>query len=308
MVLISVPGEYAAAEARRALLLDKHVMLFSSNVSIEDEVALKKEAVSRGLLCMGPDCGTAIINGKPLAFANVVRRGVIGVVGAAGTGIQEVTSLIHRLGGGISQAIGVGGRDLTDAVGGAMTLLGIEALAGDPGTQVIVVISKPPSPLVSRKIVEALAASSKPCVVHFVGARLGADAEAPIAGSQRTPAANRSVFFAGSLAGAAEAAFRLAATPGDRSDGREVRRAQRQFARHSIRRHTTRRRHAALRPLLRRHSGPRSSCDPDARRARSAIELAQDRSAPDHGRRARPRVTSSSIWVTRSSRRDGRTR
>jgi FdrA protein len=202
MVLISVPGEYAAAEARRALLLDKHVMLFSSNVSTEDEVALKKEAVSRGLLCMGPDCGTAIINGKPLAFANVVRRGVIGVVGAAGTGIQEVTSLIHRLGGGISQAIGVGGRDLTDAVGGAMTLLGIEALAGDPGTQVIVVISKPPSPLVSRKIVEALAASSKPCVVHFVGAQ--------VAGEDADPSVEQAVFFADSLAGAAKAAFRLA--------------------------------------------------------------------------------------------------
>ncbi|MFH1177686.1 MAG: acyl-CoA synthetase FdrA [Acidobacteriota bacterium] len=197
LVLISVPGEHAAREARRALALGRHVMIFSDNVAIADEVALKCEAVRRGLLLMGPDCGTAIINGKPLGFANAVRRGPIGVIGAAGTGIQEVTSCIHRLGGGISQAIGVGGRDLSAAVGGLMTLLAIEALAADPATAALVVISKPPAPTVARAVVAALAAAGKPGVVHFVGAPPGAAAGAP------------GIAFADSLAEAARLACRL---------------------------------------------------------------------------------------------------
>jgi FdrA protein len=170
VVVISVPGEYAAREARRALAAGRHVMLFSDNVSLADEISLKRDAVARGLLMMGPDCGTAILNGLPLGFANAVRRGPIGLVGAAGTGIQEVTSLIHRLGGGISQAIGTGGRDLSDEVGGRMMLFGIEALAADPATRVICVVSKPPSPAVAAKVVAALSAAGKPCAVHFVGA------------------------------------------------------------------------------------------------------------------------------------------
>jgi FdrA protein len=209
LVLISVPGEYAAAEARRALSLGRHVMIFSSNVDIEDEIRLKKEAVARGLLCMGPDCGTAIIGGKPLGFANAVRRGSIGVVGAAGTGIQEVTSCIHRLGGGISQAIGVGGRDLSDRVGGAMTLFGIEALTADPGTEVIVVISKPPSPAVGKDVLLALRRSSKRSVVHFVGAA-GPGTSRPdrASANERLPNGAERILFADSLAGAAEAACR----------------------------------------------------------------------------------------------------
>ena len=202
LVLISLPGEHAAREARRALALGMHVMIFSDNVAIEDEVALKLEAVSRGLLLMGPDCGTAMINGKPLGFANAVRRGPIGVVGAAGTGIQEVTSCIHRLGGGVSQAIGTGGRDLTEAVGGAMTTFAIEALAADPETQVIAVVSKTPSPEVAKTVLAALARTKKPCVVHFVGDQPREADEA------------RGIAFADSLAGAAELACRLAGVPG----------------------------------------------------------------------------------------------
>jgi FdrA protein len=197
LALISLPGEFAAREARRALRRGLHVMLFSDNVSVEDEIALKREAAERGLLMMGPDCGTAILSGKPLAFANVVRRGPIGVVGASGTGIQEITCCIHRLGGGITHAIGTGGRDLSDAVGGAMSLLGIEALAGDSQTEVIVVVSKPPSPKVAESVVEALMNSGKPCVVQFVGAE-----------PHRAPEGK--VVFADSLAGAAEEACRLA--------------------------------------------------------------------------------------------------
>ena len=169
LALISVPGAYAAREARIALRNGLHVMLFSDNVGIEDEIALKDEAIGRGLLMMGPDCGTAIVNGVPLGFANALRSGQIGIVGASGTGIQEISSLIHRYGGGISQAIGTGGRDLTEAVEGRMTIFGIEALAGDPRTDAIVVVSKAPAPQIAEKVVAALAKTGKPGIVHFVG-------------------------------------------------------------------------------------------------------------------------------------------
>jgi succinyl-CoA synthetase alpha subunit len=170
LALISVPGAYAAAEARRALRRGLHVMLFSDNVSVEDEIALKDEAAARGLLVMGPDCGTAILNGVPLGFANVVRRGAIGLVGASGTGIQEVSSLIDRLGGGISQAIGTGGRDLSERVAGRSTLAAIDLLAGDPETAVLVVVSKAPAQSVADRVVTRLRDVGKPAVVQFVGA------------------------------------------------------------------------------------------------------------------------------------------
>ena len=168
LALISVPGAYAAREAHQALRQELHVMLFSDNVSVEDEIALKDEAIDRGLLMMGPDCGTAILNGAPLGFANVVRCGPIGIVGASGTGIQEISSLIHRLGGGISQAIGSGGRDLSAAVGARMSLFGTEAFADDPETDVIVVVSKAPEPAVAKRVIGALRSAGKPAVVHFV--------------------------------------------------------------------------------------------------------------------------------------------
>ena len=144
-------------------------MLFSDNVSVEDEIALKDEAVGAGLLMMGPDCGTAILSGIPLGFANAVRRGSIGIVGASGTGIQEISCLVHRFGGGISHAIGTGGRDLSEAIGGRMTRLGIAALANDPKTDVLVVVSKTPAPGVGKAVLDALRAAEVPAVVHFVG-------------------------------------------------------------------------------------------------------------------------------------------
>jgi FdrA protein len=172
LAVISLPGEYAAREAHKALQRGLHVMLFSDNVSIEDEIRLKKLASEEGLLVMGPDCGTAILNGKPICFANAVRRGNIGVVAAAGTGLQEITCCIDRLGGGISQAIGTGGRDCADVrVGGATMLMGIEALSRDPGTAVIAVVSKPPAPEVAERVLEALGRSGKPSVVDFIGIR-----------------------------------------------------------------------------------------------------------------------------------------
>jgi len=170
LALISTPGEYAAAEAMKALRLGMNAMLFSDNVPVEQEVALKRYAETRGLLVMGPDCGTAIIDGIPLAFANVVARGDIGVIGASGTGTQEVTCLIDQYGGGISQAIGTGGHDLSEAVGGITMLTALAQLAGDAATRVIVLVSKPPAPTVARKVLEAARSSGKPVVVCFLGA------------------------------------------------------------------------------------------------------------------------------------------
>ena len=170
LALISVPGDFAAAEARKALRGGLNVMIFSDNVTLEDEIALKREARDLGLLVMGPDCGTAIINGQPLAFANKVPRGDIGIVGASGTGIQEVTCLIAQGGGGISQALGVGGRDLSEAVGGTTTLMALDALDQDPNTGQIVLISKSPAPTVVSRIAERIAASSKAHIVCFIGA------------------------------------------------------------------------------------------------------------------------------------------
>lgn len=169
MAVISLPGKYAADEARRALLSGLNVMLFSDNVTVEEEIELKKLGRDRGLLVMGPDCGTAIINGVPLCFGNVVRRGDIGIVGASGTGTQEVTVIIDKLGAGVSQVIGTGGRDLKSEIGGIMMLEGFKALIDDPATRVIVLISKPPAKEVSEKILNMVKNTDKPVVVNFIG-------------------------------------------------------------------------------------------------------------------------------------------
>jgi succinyl-CoA synthetase alpha subunit len=158
----------------KALALGLHVMLFSDNVSVDEERAIKTVARAKDLLVMGPDCGTAIVNGVPLGFANVVRRDDIGLVAASGTGLQEVTCRIHNLGGGISQALGTGGRDLKQEIGGITMLQGLAALTSDPATRVIVLISKPPAPAIARQIEDAAAAAGKPVVVHFLGAASGA--------------------------------------------------------------------------------------------------------------------------------------
>ena len=168
-VLISVPGRYAAGVAREALELGKHVFLYSDNVSLEDEIALKSAAREKGLLVMGPDCGTAIINGIGLGFANRVRRGPIGLVGASGTGLQAVTAHIHNLGGGISHAIGTGGRDLKSEVGAITALQALDVLARDAETKVIVLISKPPSSEVAMRLLSAAQSTGKPIVVDFIG-------------------------------------------------------------------------------------------------------------------------------------------
>ena len=169
LVLISVPGDFAALEARKALGAGLHALVFSSGVPLEEERALKRLAKDKGLLLMGPDCGTALIAGTPIAFANAVPRGDIGIVSASGTGLQEVSCLIARMGAGVSHGIGVGGRDLDQQVGALGTLAAIDALEADPGTKTIVLISKPPAPRVADQVLTRLSQSRKRSVVCFLG-------------------------------------------------------------------------------------------------------------------------------------------
>jgi FdrA protein len=168
-VLVSVAGRYAAGVAREALRLGRNVFLYSDNVSLEDEISLKRTAGDKGLLVMGPDCGTAIISGVGLGFANQVRRGPIGIVGASGTGLQQVSSRIHQLGSGITHALGTGGRDLSKAVGAATMRQGLDLLSRDPGTSVIVLVSKPPAPEVAEEVFRAARSAGKPVVVDLIG-------------------------------------------------------------------------------------------------------------------------------------------
>ncbi|MGN6189636.1 MAG: acyl-CoA synthetase FdrA [Conexibacter sp.] len=196
LALLSVPGRFAAYEAAAALEAGLHVFCFSDGVSVEHEAILKRRALDRGLLFMGPDCGTAIIDGVALGFANAVTRGPVGIVGASGTGIQEVSCLLDAAGVGISHAIGVGGRDLSAQVGGAMLRRGIELLAADDATRAIVAVSKPPDREVAAAIVELAASAGKPVVLAFLGL------DAP-------PAAPAGVEYAATLEAAAERAAAL---------------------------------------------------------------------------------------------------
>ena len=168
-VLISVPGRYAAGVAREALRLGKNVFLFSDNVSVEDEVSLKQTAAEKGLLVMGPDCGTAIVNGVGLGFANRVRRGPIGMVAASGTGLQQVSCRIHQLGGGLTHALGTGGRDLSEAVCAVTARQGLDLFSRDPETKIIVLVSKPPAPNVAEDLLRTARSAGKPVVVDFIG-------------------------------------------------------------------------------------------------------------------------------------------
>ena len=169
VAVVSVAGEYAALEAVHALEAGLHVLLFSDNVDVTAERDLKEEARARGRLLMGPGAGTAILDGVGLGFANAVRRGPIGLVAGSGTGLQEVTVLVHRGGSGISQAIGTGGRDLTEAVGGLTTRAGLEFLAADPATRVMVLLSKPPQRAVADRVLALAREAGKPVVVAFLG-------------------------------------------------------------------------------------------------------------------------------------------
>jgi FdrA protein len=169
LALISVPGPYAGREAMKALRAGLHVMLFSDNVPVPTEIELKRLSLANGLLMMGPDCGTAIVNGVPLGFANVLPRGRIGLAAASGTGLQEVSCLIAAAGEGISQAIGVGGRDLSDDVGGLTMSQALDVLVADPATEVVCMLGKPPGPETWERLQAKLARLEKPCIVHCAG-------------------------------------------------------------------------------------------------------------------------------------------
>ncbi|NMB73650.1 MAG: acyl-CoA synthetase FdrA [Myxococcales bacterium] len=202
LVSVAVPGEYAGHVARQAIEAGRHVFLFSNNVPLEQEIALKREARARDLLLMGPDCGTAILGGVGLGFANRVRRGPVGLVGASGTGLQEVSSLLHQLGSGVSHAIGTGSRDLSAEVGAMMTEAGLRLLAADPDTRVIGLIAKHPAQEVAERLHRLLAGFGKPVVVRFLG--------------QPARSSSAGVKYADSLEEAACLAARLSGAPRDR--------------------------------------------------------------------------------------------
>jgi len=229
LAIVSVPGPFAAREARRALAAGLHVLVFSDNVPVEEEVALKREARERGRMVMGPDCGTAIIAGVPLAFANRVRRGSIGAVAASGTGLQELSVLVHRGGGGLSHGIGVGGRDLGDDVGGLGTLLALDALEGDPDTRHIVIVSKPPGPRTEAALLARLADCPKPVTLCLIGGgREGDGAELPpnVASAPTLRDAARSALGAGAEdGGAASASVPSASDPAPPPAGTPARQA-----------------------------------------------------------------------------------
>jgi FdrA protein len=217
LAFLSIPGDHVAHEAAGALAAGLHVFCFSDGVGLEVEAQLKRQALERGLLFMGADCGTAILDGVALGFANAVARGPVGIVGASGTGIQEVCCLLDAAGVGISHAIGVGGRDLSAEVGGLMMRRGLELLAGDEETHAIVAISKPPDPAVATAVEQAAERTGKPVVLAWKGTLHDAAAEAaglaggsmpePGAALRGPPAAGevRGLYSGGTLCGEAAA-------------------------------------------------------------------------------------------------------
>jgi FdrA protein len=209
-VLISVAGHYAAGVAREALRFKKNVFLYSDNLTLEDEISLKKEASEQGLMIMGPDCGTAIINGIGFGFANYVRRGSIGLVGASGTGLQQVTARIHQLGSGITHALGTGGRDLSGDVKGVTARQCLDLLQRDLATKVIVLISKPPAREVASLLLQDARMTNKPVVVNFIGYP-----------SFASPQEGDNLFFTSSLDETAELAVKLAVSSEDSTPGEE---------------------------------------------------------------------------------------
>jgi FdrA protein len=176
IAIVSVPGDYAALEAHKALAGGLDVLLFSDNVSVDDEIALKEHAARRGRFVMGPGAGTAMLAGTGLGFANVVRPGRVGVIAAAGTGAQEAMALLDRWGVGVSHVIGLGGRDLSEAVNGRMAALALEALREDPATEAILLVSKPPADSVAQKILSL--SGDTPLVASLIGLSPGATAAA----------------------------------------------------------------------------------------------------------------------------------
>ncbi|NUW31030.1 FdrA family protein [Nonomuraea sp. SMC257] len=169
VALVSVPGEHVLPEAVDAIEAGLDVMIFSDGVPVRQEVLLKRLAAERGVLVMGPDCGTAVIAGVGLGFANVLRPGPVGVVAASGTGAQQVTSLLDLAGAGVSHVLGVGGRDLSREVGGLSAVRALRLLDEDPATELIVLVSKPPDPEAARAVQEVVESLRTPVVPALTG-------------------------------------------------------------------------------------------------------------------------------------------
>jgi FdrA protein len=170
LVLVSVPGQHAFVEAMDALDAGRDVMVFSDNVPVEQEVALKRTAAERGLLVMGPDCGTAVVGGVGLGFADTVTPGPVGIVAASGTGCQELLALLDHAGVGVTHALGVGGRDLSEEVGGFATREALRRLDADPAVELVVVVSKPPADAVARELEAYAARLGTPVELALLGA------------------------------------------------------------------------------------------------------------------------------------------
>jgi FdrA protein len=170
LVVVSVPGASAALEAMDALQSGSDVMVFSDNVPVAQEVALKRYADARGLLVMGPDCGTAVVDGLGLGFANVVSPGPVGLVAASGTGCQQVLALLDHAGVGVTTAYGVGGRDLSADVGGLATRTALARLDADPAVELAVLISKPPAEEVARDLAAYTETLGTPVHLALLGA------------------------------------------------------------------------------------------------------------------------------------------
>ncbi|MDA0633874.1 FdrA family protein [Nonomuraea sp. MCN248] len=173
LALVSVPGEHAFAEVMDAIEAGLPVMVFSDGVPVERERLLKERADERGVLVMGPDCGTAVVGGVGLGFANVLRPGPVGLVAASGTGAQQVGCLLDLAGAGVSHVLGVGGRDLSAEVGGRSTVRALRMLDEDPATELIVLVSKPPDPGVAERVRQVVASLRTPVVEALLGS--GAD-------------------------------------------------------------------------------------------------------------------------------------
>jgi len=169
MCVISVPGEYVKHEAVGALDAGLHVLIFSSHVPLEEEREIKEYARDRGLLCMGPDCGVANINGAALVLGSITNRGPFGICGASGIGIQYIGAILHKAGSGVSQIVGTGGNDTKDEVGGITTLVGIDALENDPETKYIVLVSRKPGVETLERIKSRIMSCKKPVVAHIMG-------------------------------------------------------------------------------------------------------------------------------------------
>ncbi|HOZ57903.1 MAG TPA: DUF1116 domain-containing protein [Nakamurella multipartita] len=172
VVLLSVPGPAVLGEALDAIEAGRHVMIFSDNVPVADEIAIKTAARAAAVLAMGPDCGTTLLGGIGLGFANVLRAHPgprVGIVAASGTGAQHLIALLDDAEVAVSHVLGVGGRDLSADVGGLSTGAALAVLDADPGTDHIVLISKPADRTVAARIRAVAARLTTPVSLLVIG-------------------------------------------------------------------------------------------------------------------------------------------